>query len=207
MPMQTSAPAEVARGWRREGLLLKDALTEGTWDRLIAESKALRGEASESGFTNTASHRDGSFCTPSQYLSVPGGPMLTAVSRNAELLALIREATELPRLIPVRCGYNYYRVGDYMGLHRDSVKATVTVTFALTEGLPPMGWAPDLADATGDDLAALVQRESYFPDGAEREVPFCQLSAFDGYNIPHWRPLVDSPEAAGVLGTFCYFDL
>ncbi|MGW1675203.1 hypothetical protein [Streptomyces sp. NPDC002324] len=206
--MQTSAPADAAQTWQREGLLFEDALTAGTWDRLIAESKQRRQEASESGFTNTASHRDGSFCTPSQYLSVPGGPVLTAVSRNPQLLAVIREATALPRLIPVRCGYNYYRPGDYMGLHRDSVKATLTVTFALTEGLPPMGWAPELADATGDDLAALVQRESRFPDGfTEREVPFCRLSAFDGYNIPHWRPLVTGPGQAGVLGTFCYFNL
>ncbi|MFE2684451.1 hypothetical protein [Streptomyces mirabilis] len=206
--MQTSAPADAVRAWQREGLLFEDALTGGTWDRLIAEAKALRGEASESGFTNTAAHRDGSFCTPSRYLSVKGGPMLTAVSRDTELLALVREATALPRLIPVRCGYNYYRPGDYMGLHRDSVKATITVTFALSEGLPPMGWAPDLADTGGDDLAALVQREGCFPDGfAEREVPFCQLSAFDGYNIPHWRPLVTGPEQAGVLGTFCFFNL
>lgn len=206
--MQTSAPADVASTWRREGLVLEDALTDRTWDRLIAEAKTRRGEASESGFTNTATHRDGSFCTPSQYLSVPGGDMLTAVSRNEQLLALVREATGLPRLIPVRSGYNYYRPGDYMGLHRDSVKATLTITFALTEGLPPMGWAPDLADATGDDLAALVEQEGRFPDGfAEREVPFCQLTAFDGYNIPHWRPPVASAEHAGVLGTFCYFNL
>jgi hypothetical protein len=206
--MQTSVPADVTRTWRREGLLLENALTGGTWDRLIAESKTLRGKASQSGFTNTASHRDGSFCTPSRYLSVQGGPVLTAVSRNEQLVAQVREATGLARLIPVRCGYNYYRPGDFMGLHRDSVKATLTVTFALSEGLPSMGWAPGLADAGSDELAALVERAGPYPDGfGEREVPFCQLSAFDGYNIPHWRPPVTGPEQAGVLGTFCFFDL
>jgi len=206
--MQTNTAVDVTSTWRREGLLLENALTDGTWERLIAESKRQRGEATPSGFTNTASHRDGSFCTPSRYLSVQGGPVLTAVSRNETLMALVRETTGLPRLIPVRCGFNYYRPEDFMGLHRDSVKATVTVTFALTEGLPPMGWAPALAEAGSAELAELVEHAGAYPDGfEEREVPFCQLSAFDGYNIPHWRPPVTGPQEAGVLGTFCYFDL
>lgn len=194
--------------WQSEGLVLPDALDPRTWDQIIDESVDRQQAAAVSGFTQTASHRDGSFCTPSQYLSVSGGPVLTAVHRNTDLLGLVREVTGRPRLIPVRCGYNYYRVGDFMGLHRDSVKATLTFTFALTEGLPPMGWAPKLREASSDDLAALVARLGPYPAGHPvREVPFRQLSAFDGYNIPHWRPPAARTGQQGVIGTFCYFDL
>jgi hypothetical protein len=203
-----STTTEQAPAWQREGLVLPDALGPRTWDQLIEESVQLREAATVSGFTQTASHRDGSFCTPSQYLSTQGGPVLTTVLRNMDLLGLVREASGRPRLIPVRCGYNYYRVGAFMGLHRDSVKATITFTFALTEGLPPMGWAPQLREASSDELAALVASQDSYPAGHPvREVPFRQLSAFDGYNIPHWRPPLTQAGQQGVIGTFCYFAL
>jgi hypothetical protein len=193
--------------WIDVGLVeLGDTLDTATWEALTAEARASYGVARIDGFSNTASHRDGSFASPSLCARNPGGPVFGEILRSREILRAVRAATGLTRLIPVRCGFNFYRAGDYMGLHRDSVKASVTITFALTPGLSPMHWAPSLRRATNGELGELVKARTSFPDGfPEMPVDYRYMKAFDGYNIPHWR--VPYEGELGILGTLCYFDL
>jgi hypothetical protein len=185
------------------GAVFGDAI----WDALEAEASELYPDAVEDGFTTTAQFRDGSICSPSKYAHHRGGPTFQSVLRSRELLETIRAETGLTRLIPVRCGYNYYRRGDFMGPHRDSIKATVTLSFGLTDNLGAMGWAPDLRHSPNTKVANLIDETGLFPpdrsDGMK--IPYRSINAFDGYNIPHWRTPFEHD--LGILGNFCYFDL
>jgi len=211
--MSASAiPAQAALAhrptWSGGGFIdLPDVLSAEVWDRLAAEASTLQGSAIGGGFTNVAAHRDGSFCSPSRFRSCQGGPVLTSVLRDRTLLALVRDLTGLPRLIPVRSGWVFYGPGDHMGLHRDSVKATVTISFTVTQTLGPMLWAPSLRTTGNDALGRLVTEHGTFPaDGFEPfAVPVRGLRGFDGYNTPHYRAPFSGE--LGVLGNFCYFDL
>ncbi|MET7422129.1 hypothetical protein [Dactylosporangium sp. NPDC005555] len=204
------APASPAAqpSWAGDGFIdLPDVLSAEIWDRLTVEAEALQPTAAPGGFTNVAAHHDGSFCSPSRFRSCRGGPALTGVLRDLTLLHLVREVTGLPRLIPVRSGWVFYRSGDYMGVHRDSVKATVTISFTVTGALGPMSWAPSLRTVGNDVLGRLVAEYGPFPaDGFEAfEVPVRGLRGFDGYNTPHYRAPFEGE--VGILGNFCYFDL
>ncbi len=198
----------VSSTWESEGHCdLGDLIDDQTWADLSEEAHDVRGGATEYGFSNVASHRDGSFSSPSRYAGHRGGPVFQAVLRSRDLLEDVRHRTGLSRLIPVRCGFNYYRQGDYMGLHRDSVKATVTICFGITSNLGSMWWAPELRRTSNDKLGELIAQEGIFPvdAGAAFEVGQRELRAFDGYNVPHWR----NPFAHdfGILANLCYFDL
>jgi hypothetical protein len=186
---------------------IDNVLDDATWDGLLAEANEAESSASSAGIDRIAARRDGSFVTYSRFRSQPGGPIMKAVLRSREVLGALREATGLPRLIPVRCGYNYYRPGDFLGLHRDEVKATVTVLLGLTDNLGHTTWAPTLRKATSEDLLELVRSEGTMPDrvGVELPVRHRGLQAFDGYNTPHWRQPFGGE--LGILGQLVYFDL
>ena len=47
------------------------------------------------------------------------------------------------------------------------MKSTVTVSIALTETLTPMGWAPHLRNAFGDQLGQVVADHGMFPAGED----------------------------------------
>lgn len=194
--------------WDNRGYIeLGAVLEEPTWDELEAEASKLYEDAVLDGFSTTEECRDGSFRSPSRYASHRGGPAFQSVLRSRDFLETVRAATGLNRLIPVRCGYNYYRPGDFMAPHRDSIKATVTLSFGLTDNLGQMGWAPELRGAPNSQVAKLVAETAPLPperpDGMN--VPHRSIAAFDGYNIPHWRNLFE--HELGVLGNFCYFEL
>lgn len=194
--------------WGNSGHLRLDSLLDiSNWEALECEARKLYEEAIESCNEKAVIFRDGSFRSRSKFAVRGGGPVFQSILRSREVLLAVREATELPRLIPVRCGYNYYRDGDFMGPHRDDVKASVTLTLGLTDNLGTMNWAPDLRHASNEEALALVDDDSLFPpnrrDGIQ--IGYRAVNAFDGFNIPHWR----TPFASdfGILGTFCYFDL
>ncbi|HEX5493806.1 MAG TPA: hypothetical protein VFX70_04440 [Mycobacteriales bacterium] len=186
---------------------LKIELSDETWEALLKEALALREEANSNGFEQVAAHRDGSFATPARFHSVQGGTVFRRLHRSIEFLEAVRRAVGMPRLIPVRCGYNYYGPGDYLGLHRDSVKATVTLNFAVTPNLDGLHWAPELRLASNDKLAATVAEDGIFPAkvGTSISMPHRTIVAFDGYNVPHWRKPFESD--LGLLANCCYFDL
>ncbi|NNH68749.1 hypothetical protein HLB23_02450 [Nocardia uniformis] len=194
--------------WADNGHVRLDSIIdESTWDALESEARGLYPQAQQDSLPSIRTFRDGSFCSPARFSSHKGGPVFRSVMQSREVLAAVREATQLPRLVPVRCGYNFYRRGDFLGPHRDSVKATVTVLVGLTDNLGQMGWAPDHRQSTNDDVITMISEEDLFVSLPSQGMPITHRSAqaFDGYNIPHWRMPFD--HELGILGTFCYFDL
>ncbi|WTW95365.1 hypothetical protein OG216_19175 [Streptomycetaceae bacterium NBC_01309] len=159
-----------------------------------------------------SSRRDGSFAGPVHCAFIPAGPALQQLAFNKDLLAAVREATGMPRLVPRGGSVVRYERGDFQGLHTDSVKATVTCGIALTDALPPMWWGPTLRDAFPNELAELVAERGILPECAE----FTQLGhpqpadgtvrAWAGYSIPHWRTPHPRDEV-GLLATWSYMDL
>ncbi|RLU86242.1 hypothetical protein CTZ27_25010 [Streptomyces griseocarneus] len=203
------SPARAA--WDENGtVLLHDALDRSRFEALVAEAHERLDLAVPHERDETSAHRDGSFAAPFHCGFIPAGPLLEQLAFDKELWAKMRAATGIPRLTPRGGAVVIYRKGDFQGLHFDSVRASVTVGVALTEGLPAMGWAPTLRDALPDMLAKVVAERGLFPEGEEfttleHSCGDGTLRAFAGYNVPHWR----TPYAGelGLLATFSYMDL
>jgi hypothetical protein len=195
--------------WARGYLELPGLVPDSYWDLLQAEAEALvprMRPAVREESKGTAKFRDGSFATAARMAFHPGGRALDALHGSADTIAAVREATGRTRLIPYQCSYNYYRPGDYLGVHRDSIKATITCTFGLTANLGVMGFAPALRDTGNDDLERLVAEVGLIPGGFdELPVEHRVVRGFYGYDVPHWRRPFE--HELGILGTFSYFDM
>jgi hypothetical protein len=129
------------------------------------------------------------------------------LATGPRLVAAARAATGHTTLVPARYGYKYYRPGDFMAVHRDSVKCHgITISFPLSDSLGPMGWLPKQREATSEHVAAAVGAELFPTDGQALPLGHGLFTGFDGYNIPHWRPPYTG-DAVGILGTICYLAL
>jgi hypothetical protein len=199
------------QSWKATGTVrLSRTLDPDRWQLLAEEALALAKAAEPFERDGTAAHRDGSFASPACCALARGGPTLEALAYDRAVVAALREATGLPRLVPIGCALVVYRRGDFQGLHTDSIKSTVTVGIALTENLSPMGWAPALREAHPDTLAQVIADRGLFPEGdgfQTLEHPGCcgDLQGFAGYDIPHWRPPFDGDLA--VLATLSYMSV
>ncbi|MEI5036135.1 hypothetical protein RB201_36260 [Streptomyces sp. S1A(2023)] len=211
--MDTEAPVErlPARAvWEETGTaVLSQVLEPDRFKALVEEAHGRLGLVTRHVHEHTAAHRDGSFASPVHCGFIPPGPVLEALAYDKTLLMALRETTGVPRLIPRGGAVVLYREGDFQGLHTDSVKSTVTVAVALTEGLPPMGWAPDLMGAFPDRLGEVVTEHGMFPEGkgfTTLSHPYGDGSvrAFAGYHVPHWRRPMES---TGLLVTMSFMDL
>lgn len=195
--------------WKQAGtVLFPEGLVPGEqWEEIAAEALALRDQAFPRVNTHPGmvAHRDGSITAPQRCRAHPGGPALAALARGPDVLELAREATGQPGLIPVRHGLKLYTHGDFMALHRDEVKCTLTISFGLIGDLGRMGWLPELRAADTATVLAYAEQHGPFPDTAHLPIPYRQLQGFDGWGIPHHRPPFEHD--FGVLGTFCYFAL
>ncbi|WP_019885854.1 hypothetical protein [Streptomyces purpureus] len=207
---QTTAVLPARAAWDKNGtVLVPDILERSRFEDIVAEANDRIGLATAHIHEHTAAHRDGSFATPVHCAFIPPGPVLEGLAYDKSLLAVLREATGVPRLIPRGGAVVLYEEGDFQGLHTDSVKSTVTVAIALTENLPPMGWAPHLHNAHPDQLGEVVTEHGIFPDGegfTTLQHPYGDRSvrAFAGYAVPHWRP---RQPARGMLATMSFMDL
>jgi hypothetical protein len=210
IPQVERRPAQA--DWERHGsVLLRGVLDAERVRAVAAEAQERIDTVTPYERDEVSSRRDGSFASPVHCGFLPAGPLLEQLAFDKELLAALRETTGLPRLVPRGGSVVVYRQGDFQGLHTDTVKATVTVGIALTEGLPAMWWAPALRDAFPDELAKIVAEKGILPECAEFEQlehPFTDGSvrAFAGYSIPHWRTPYPGAEP-GLLATFSYMDL
>ncbi|MCI0688545.1 MAG: hypothetical protein L0Y54_15105 [Sporichthyaceae bacterium] len=201
------------RSWAETGMVrLTGVLDDRGWDALSAEAHAVVGGARLFERDATASHRDGSFASPAHCRLAGGGPALGALAYDKTVLAALRQATGLARLVPVGCAVVVYHGGDFQGLHTDTVKSTLTVALEFTDVLPPMGWAPTLRAAHPDELAKVVAEYGLFPAGDSfsalqhpRWDGSGAVQGFAGYDIPHWRAPFDGELA--ILATWSYMDL
>jgi hypothetical protein len=198
---------QTTTGFQETGLVdLSDFGTPEMWESIIQEAMACEPDAKPRIYDTVKSFREGSLSSPCRARGHSGGEALIGLSRNRDFIMRVREATGFERLVPTNLGYQYYRQGDFLGLHRDTVRCTVTVTFGLTQNMGHMYWLPALRDAGNDELVSLIERCGLFPEGGEAvPVEFCKMKAFDGYSIPHWRPAFE--HELGILGTICFFDL
>ncbi|NGO40659.1 hypothetical protein [Streptomyces ureilyticus] len=198
--------------WEQRGSVLLTGVLDAERVKAVAGEALMRiGTATPYERDEVSSRRDGSFASPVHCGFLPAGPLLEQLAFDKQLLTVLREATGMPRLVPRGGSVVVYRQGDFQGLHTDTVKATVTVGIALTEGLPAMWWAPSLRDAMPDELAKVVADKGILPECAEFErlehpPADGSVRAFAGYSIPHWR--IPYPgEEPGLLATFSYMDL
>ncbi|MGP3685721.1 hypothetical protein ACTVZO_13570 [Streptomyces sp. IBSNAI002] len=207
-PSATQLPARA--DWDKTGtVVVPDVLKRARFRAIVAEARERIERVTPHIHDHTAAHRDGSFASPVHCGFIEPGPALEGLAWDKQLLAALREATGIPRLIPRGGAVVLYGEGDFQGIHTDSVKSTVTVSIALTETLGPMGWAPHLRNAAGDTLGKVVSDYGLFPSGdsfTALEHPFADGSvrAFAGYNVPHWRP---PAKERALLATMSFMDL
>ncbi|MGW6214039.1 hypothetical protein [Streptomyces sp. NPDC055109] len=211
--MDTEAPADrlpARAAWEETGTAVVAGVLEADrFKALVEEAHDRIGQVTPHIHEHTAAHRDGSFASPVHCGFIPPSPVLESLAYDKDLLKALREATGIPRLVPRGGAIVLYKEGDFQGLHTDSVKSTVTVAFALSEDLPPMGWAPHLMGAFGDRLGDVVTEHGMFPEGEGFTTlthPYGDGSvrAFAGYHVPHWRKPM---ERHGLLVTMNFMDL
>lgn len=192
--------------WSNEGYLkLHGFLSAQRLQAIKAEADLLQHGSVSRGVQSIEVRRDGSFASPSRFSAHTGGPELRKLHRDIDLLTKVREATGMDRLIPVRATYNYYAPGDFMGVHRDEIRATATLTFPLTENMPSTFYKGEGRNWDDDSLLDYVDKNGVLPEsGDEMSLEAGTLNMFDGYNLPHWRPPVSEPH---ILGNLIYFRL
>lgn len=201
-----TATEQLANQWSTDGQFsFMDYLSRETMDAYRKEAEGVFSDRQRKGVRAVETRRDGSFASPSQFGVHTGGPQLVALLRDKGMLEQVRDITGNGRLIPVRCSYNFYDPGDFMGIHRDEVRATVTGTFSITPDMPPTKYVAGSREMTNEQLEEYVSAHGSLPeDGEDMPLEAQSLNFFDGYNIAHWRPVVDRPM---ILGNLVYFQL
>lgn len=175
-----------------------DLLYEEAVQLLLAKRMAIRSEDQ-----GCVASRDGSFTSPARFGFHTGGSELRRIHLARVMVEHVKSALGNPRIVPYQCSYNFYVEGDFLGLHRDGFKATITFTAALTDNITPMGLYREMRSAPDTDLYRLVRQQGLFPaDGEHMEVRYHGLRGFDGHNIPHWRQPHEG--AVGILATLSY---
>ncbi|MFE2684452.1 hypothetical protein [Streptomyces mirabilis] len=199
--------SELREQWRSNGsvLLPEDLVPAGEWEEIAAEAQASAQGAFDRVNEREGLHprRDGSITSPQRCRAHPGGPALKSLATSVRVLELAREATGEGNLVPVRWGLKIYEPGDFMALHRDDVRCSVTFSTGVIGDLGVMGWVPSLRAADNTTVVEYAARHGLFPDEEKPlPIPYRQLQGFDGWAIPHHRPPYESN--FGILGTFCY---
>jgi hypothetical protein len=175
----------------------------GTSRVLAAEANTLRSDVTMFSSTGTTCNEDGSVTSDSRFGFVAAGPLLAAIHESAAVVDFVRNTTGISDLTPWRAGYNYYRAGDHLGVHRDARRAAVTLLAALTDDLPDLRWAPELIDADVEVIERISSPEpSETVPGIPLPVPRNHFRAFNGSRVPHWRQ--PFPHSFGMLATCSY---
>jgi hypothetical protein len=197
-PPVTRAATDVVVGARREygdwqrdrtfGLTIELGAGIDLVLALRGEARTLMDKAELITDSGLVENPDGSLTTDRRLSFSPAGPVLQAIQRSAALLATMRACAGLAELRPGPAGYNFYRTGDHLGVHRDTQQLAITVVLDLIGNLPAMGWAPGYAGATSREVLELARTRGIFPAGQSNlPVPRDHLRAFAGNEVPHWR--------------------
>lgn len=178
------------------------------WGELIAESERLAPQAVRSCDERPGIrfYRDGTMQSAQRCGSHSGGSSLRRLVQYKPLREFASEVTGSNSLVPIRYGYKYYANGDFLGVHRDNIRCTITFTFGLTDNLDGMGWLPQCRAMDNDEMRSCLRDGELFPSATdELPVEIYEIRCFDGHNIPHWRRPFEN--RLGVIGTICFFDL
>jgi pimeloyl-ACP methyl ester carboxylesterase len=193
--------------WKLDGTIsFSGLLADHVWSELDVEASDLAQSALPHATDATRINRDGSIETACCY-SRNAGSSLKSLSRSLDLLRAIRDATGISRLVPVGSSYLYFHAGDYAGIHRDSVKATLTLVLTLTPSAYLIRLAPQLRFATTETVTRFIDSQGILPGpaGEDLMVKYHDAVGFDGYNIPHWVPPVSGEPCT--VGHITFFDL
>ncbi|MFH8701978.1 hypothetical protein [Streptomyces chartreusis] len=186
-----------------------DEMVDGSiWDELTDEARGFIPSVKRFADDRPGHrfYRDGTMQSPQRCGAHSGGPALKALATGRLLREIAAESTGSTTLVPVRFGYKYYSSGDFLGIHRDNIRCTITFTFGLTDNLGEMGWLRGCRDMNNDELREHLKSSGLFPETSEAmPVNEREMRGFDGHNIPHWR--VPFEGELGILGTVCFFDL
>lgn len=132
------------------------------------------------------------------------GEAVAAIGRDEGLVSRVRSITGLV-LRPERCTYLYYRRGDFLALHRDRPRSTITVLVHLRGRGGPLRVHPELVGVDDRSLLEIAERSDGHPrDGRDvrlEQAP-CVLA---GHATPHSRPPHPYEEDL-VLAAFIYAD-
>ncbi|WP_328868688.1 hypothetical protein OHT76_00405 [Streptomyces sp. NBC_00287] len=184
-----------------------DVIEAGLWDELAEEAERLEPLAvvRHNQRPGLLAMRDGSITSPQRCTVHPGSGALLALAQSKALAEVAAEATGAQSMTAIRFGFKYYQPSDYMHVHRDDGKCSITFSAALTPGLGAMGWLPRLRWLTTEEVVERLGDTPY-PDGEAFPVQYRALTGFDGARIPHWRAPLDS-HSREVLVTVCFTDL
>ena len=132
---------------------------------------------------------DGSISSPRKLTTASAGPVLEAIHRDPERLSLLEQPAG-GHLSPTLCAYIYYAPGDYIGLHKDGHRCSLTLITSIDGPLAPLVVHPALAGNEPDELVELSRAHAGMPPGGVRTVvpadgAFLMLR---GSAIPHHRP-------------------
>ncbi len=204
-------PFTYADTWLRDGIVhfATEVAGPDRLARIAEEARNCRQDAFDriNDSSEIVGRRNGSIFSPQRCRAHRGGPELKGLVFDPEFIALLCDITGNQTLLPARYGLKFYSRGDYMAVHRDDPKCSVTVSFALTNDMDPMGSLPHMRNLSNDEVLELILDQGFFPSGGrDVELKPGTLVAFDGYNVPHWRPPHCADEGA-ILGTMCYFSI
>ncbi|MEV7087565.1 hypothetical protein AB0O07_16945 [Streptomyces sp. NPDC093085] len=185
-----------------------DVVEPGLWEEIAEEAARCEPYAvvRHNRRPGLLAMRDGSITSPQRCRVHTGGEALSRLARCEGLAEVAGEATGRVRMTPIRFGLKFYEPGDYMHVHRDDGKCSITFSCGLTPGLVPMGWLPRLRWLTSRQVADRLKDTPYPGGGKTFLVRHRALTGFDGSRIPHWRIPLDSPSRE-VLITICFADL
>jgi hypothetical protein len=199
--------SEHRKNWITDGAFrIPDVISTAQWEEITREA----WDAEPSAFPRVNEHlglvlhRDGTITSPQRCRAHEAGRALRDLALSPVLISVVSEALGAEALLPARFGFKYYTAGDFMAVHRDDVKCSVTISFGITENMREMGWLPKMRQLSSQEVADELNGQGMFPgQGEQVTIGYRSLLAFDGYNIPHWRPPFE--DTIGILGTICYF--
>ncbi|MFF0816801.1 hypothetical protein ACFYVR_16850 [Rhodococcus sp. NPDC003318] len=127
------------------------------------------------------------------------GPTMAAFLRSGVLTGLLRTHVGVD-LEPVDTSYNYYDVGDHIGIHRDAPSCRYAALITLSPTIQPLILYPELAPLDG---RAMHERIRAGRLGHEEHVtlPYLGVVVLHGSVVPHQRPT--STRACSVT-TVCF---
>ncbi|GII05337.1 hypothetical protein Pta02_73450 [Planobispora takensis] len=136
--------------------------------------------------------------SPTRYRYARTGPELDG-QRGGVLASLVQEHFGA-RLTAVTSSYNFYGVGDHIGIHRDAPDCRYAALIPLSRDLGPLEVYPHLAGHDGGELLKRVENDAVGVP-VRLPIPYGGVAVIQGSVLPHARPPATLPCA---VATVCF---